>query len=117
MADKQDGKPKTRAWSRSNSITAVLSARGSVPRRRRQHRRAARPCVEATPALRVYSANEMSTLPKRATAGSPLQSARRTLEIEARAVEAVAARLDDSFARAVDLILACSGRVVVSGIG
>jgi arabinose-5-phosphate isomerase len=35
----------------------------------------------------------MSTLPKRATtAASPLQSARRTLEIEARAVEALAAR-------------------------
>ena len=32
-------------------------------------------------------------------------------------MEALAARLDDSFARAVDLILACSGRAVVSGIG
>jgi arabinose-5-phosphate isomerase len=59
----------------------------------------------------------MSTLPKRASAVSPLQSARRTLGIEARAVEALSARLDDSFARAVDLILACSGRAVVSGIG
>ncbi|HTS52407.1 MAG TPA: KpsF/GutQ family sugar-phosphate isomerase [Burkholderiales bacterium] len=56
-------------------------------------------------------------LPERATAASSLQSARRTLEIEARAVSALAARLDEGFTRAVELILACAGRVVVSGIG
>jgi len=67
--------------------------------------------------VRVYSAYEMSTLPERASAASPLQSARRTLKIEARAVEALAARLDDSFTRAVELILACTGRVVVGGMG
>jgi arabinose-5-phosphate isomerase len=59
----------------------------------------------------------MSTLPERASAASPLHSARRTLEIEARAVQALADRLDDGFTRAVELILACAGRVVVSGIG
>ena len=59
----------------------------------------------------------MSNLPDRKSPDSSLQSARRTLEIEARAVAAVAARLDDSFARAVDLVLACTGRAVVSGIG
>jgi arabinose-5-phosphate isomerase len=36
---------------------------------------------------------------------------------EARAVEALAQRLDDSFPQAVNLILQCSGRVVVSGMG
>lgn len=36
---------------------------------------------------------------------------------EARAVEALAQRLDDSFPQAVDLILQCRGRVVVSGMG
>jgi arabinose-5-phosphate isomerase len=65
----------------------------------------------------VYFAYEMSTLPERASAASPLHSARRTLEIEARAVQALADRLDDGFTRAVELILACAGRVVVSGIG
>jgi arabinose-5-phosphate isomerase len=59
----------------------------------------------------------MATLPERGPAASPLHSARRTLEIEARAVGALAARLDDSFTRAVELILACAGRVVVSGMG
>ena len=59
----------------------------------------------------------MSTPTERAPAASPLQSARRTLDIEARAVAAVALRLDESFARAVELVLTCTGRAVVSGIG
>jgi arabinose-5-phosphate isomerase len=43
--------------------------------------------------------------------------ARDVIETEARAVAALADRLDARFARAVELLLACRGRVVVSGIG
>ena len=43
--------------------------------------------------------------------------ARRVLDIEARAVAELAARLDDSFVEAVRIVLDCKGRVVVSGIG
>jgi arabinose-5-phosphate isomerase len=46
-----------------------------------------------------------------------LETARRVLEIEARAIEDVKARLDSSFAIAVDLLLACKGRVAVTGMG
>jgi len=46
-----------------------------------------------------------------------LDAARKVIQIEAEAVAALAARLDDSFARAVEMILACSGRVVVTGMG
>ncbi len=46
-----------------------------------------------------------------------LDLAREVLRIEARAVEALAQRLDANFERAVDLILQCRGRVVVSGMG
>ncbi|MBV9343889.1 MAG: KpsF/GutQ family sugar-phosphate isomerase [Gammaproteobacteria bacterium] len=46
-----------------------------------------------------------------------LASARRALAIEARAVEALSARLDAEFARACRLCLECSGRVVVTGMG
>lgn len=46
-----------------------------------------------------------------------LDIARRTLEIEAGAVSALAERVDATLIRAVDLILACRGRVVVSGMG
>jgi arabinose-5-phosphate isomerase len=46
-----------------------------------------------------------------------LEMARDVLQIEAAAVQALAARLDDRFTRAVELLLLCRGRVVVSGIG
>lgn len=42
---------------------------------------------------------------------------RRVLEIESRAVSGLARRLDESFGTALGVILACRGRVVVSGIG
>ena len=48
---------------------------------------------------------------------NPIDLAREVLLTEARAVEALAQRLDDSFPLAVDLILQCRGRVVVSGMG
>ena len=43
--------------------------------------------------------------------------AREVLEIEARAISGLIARLDERFAQAVELILNSRGRVVVSGIG
>ncbi|MEO8145228.1 MAG: KpsF/GutQ family sugar-phosphate isomerase [Betaproteobacteria bacterium] len=53
---------------------------------------------------------------KEATALS-LDLARRVLTIEADAVRALIARLDERFLAAVELVLACEGRVIVSGIG
>ncbi|MBU1666048.1 MAG: KpsF/GutQ family sugar-phosphate isomerase [Gammaproteobacteria bacterium] len=52
-----------------------------------------------------------------ATPADILQLARRTLEIEATAVSQLQDRLDQSFLDAVTLILQCTGRVVVSGMG
>ncbi|ARP84979.1 KpsF/GutQ family sugar-phosphate isomerase [Bordetella genomosp. 9] len=46
-----------------------------------------------------------------------LASARRTLRIEAQALHDLQARLDESFAGVVRMLLDCRGRVVVSGIG
>jgi arabinose-5-phosphate isomerase len=43
--------------------------------------------------------------------------ARRVLTIESEAVAALAARLDESFDRAVELLVGCKGRVVVAGMG
>jgi len=48
---------------------------------------------------------------------TPLESARRVLRIESEAVAALSARLDEGFERAVQMILACTGRTVVSGMG
>ena len=58
--------------------------------------------------------------PAEATAPSPanaLELARTVLRIEAQAVVALVDRLDEAFLHAVRLLLQCSGRVVVSGIG
>jgi arabinose-5-phosphate isomerase len=44
-------------------------------------------------------------------------TARKVLEIEAAAIREVASRLDGAFDRAVDLLLGCTGRVVVTGMG
>jgi arabinose-5-phosphate isomerase len=46
-----------------------------------------------------------------------LDSARRVLRIEAQAISDLLARLDSCFERAVDLLVTCKGRVVVTGIG
>ena len=46
-----------------------------------------------------------------------LAEARHVLEIEAASVSALAERLNDQFIKAVEMILACNGRVVVTGMG
>jgi arabinose-5-phosphate isomerase len=46
-----------------------------------------------------------------------LADGRRVLEIEARAVQSLVDRLDAKFAKAVDLLVQCKGKVVVSGMG
>jgi arabinose-5-phosphate isomerase len=46
-----------------------------------------------------------------------LETARKVLEIEARTLAELTSRLDASFEKAVETLLACRGRVVVAGIG
>jgi len=48
---------------------------------------------------------------------SLLASARRTIEIEAAALATLGTGLDRSFADACRVCLACSGRIVVTGMG
>ncbi len=45
------------------------------------------------------------------------ESAKRTLEIEAKALENAAERIDDSFAAAVETIMGIKGKLIVTGIG
>jgi arabinose-5-phosphate isomerase len=49
--------------------------------------------------------------------GMSLATARRVLRIEAQAIQDVLARLDANFERAVELLFACKGRVVLTGMG
>jgi len=64
------------------------------------------------------SAREAATQGAGATRGvDPVARAREVVRIEAAAVAALEQRLDESFARAVDLLAACRGKVIVSGVG
>jgi arabinose-5-phosphate isomerase len=57
------------------------------------------------------------SVPLAPAASDAVALARRVLRIEAAAIAALADRIDGAFARAVELILASHGRVIVSGIG
>jgi arabinose-5-phosphate isomerase len=46
-----------------------------------------------------------------------LRQAREVIQIEAEAVQGLLDRLDENFVRAVEIMLSCEGRVVVTGIG
>src|SRR5690606_27857178 len=46
-----------------------------------------------------------------------IASAQRAISIERDAVTALLARIDEEFARACELMMACKGRVVVTGMG
>ena len=46
-----------------------------------------------------------------------IERAKRVLQIEAEAIERLGERINDAFVRAVELILACKGKVVVTGVG
>lgn len=51
------------------------------------------------------------------TAAETLASAQRTLALEAQAILELRDRLDEKFSQAVSLMLTCTGRVVVCGLG
>ncbi len=51
------------------------------------------------------------------TANSFMQSALRAIDIERDAIDALQARIDDRFVTACEVIMACKGRVVVTGMG
>jgi arabinose-5-phosphate isomerase len=46
-----------------------------------------------------------------------LEQARQVLEAEARAIQALAQRLDERFERVVDVIATCKGRIVLFAVG
>lgn len=57
--------------------------------------------------------NTMTELPARRL----IESAQRTIQLEQAAIADLAGRIDNSFVQACQLILQCSGRVVVVGMG
>lgn len=61
--------------------------------------------------------NRAASKPSSMAGQGSLELARKVLEIEAQAIRSLRDRIGDSFVEALELILASSGRVVVSGIG
>jgi arabinose-5-phosphate isomerase len=51
------------------------------------------------------------------SAKTPLETAKRVLQIEADAITGLIGRLDERFEKAVELLFACKGRAVVTGLG
>jgi len=49
--------------------------------------------------------------------GQTIDHARQVLEIEAKSLMEISGNLDESFTQACEMLLACKGRIVVSGIG
>src|SRR5881392_2883204 len=63
------------------------------------------------------SRRRLSTVAKASPRQDLVDYAREVIRAEAEAVSQVAGRLNGSFSRAVEMVLACSGRVVVTGMG
>lgn len=56
-------------------------------------------------------------MPRTVDPNAALETARRVIRIECEALDEMAGRLTPGFAKAVDLVLQCKGRVVVTGMG
>ncbi|MBC7982229.1 MAG: KpsF/GutQ family sugar-phosphate isomerase [Candidatus Obscuribacterales bacterium] len=59
----------------------------------------------------------LASAPLRLNSQQLLARARQVLQVEAAAVSALAPRLDGQFVRACEVLLACTGRAVVTGMG
>src|SRR5436305_4734309 len=59
----------------------------------------------------------LSSVPKPAPQAETLEHAREVIRAEAEAVAQLAGRLNGAFTQAVEMVLACTGRVVVTGMG
>src|SRR5207237_10864510 len=59
----------------------------------------------------------LSSVPKAAPEQDIVEYAREVIRAEAEAVSQLSGRLNGAFARAVEMVLACPGRVVVTGMG
>src|ERR1700674_2712284 len=59
----------------------------------------------------------LTSVPKPPPKQDIIDYAREVIRAEAEAVSQLGARLNGGFARAVEMVLACSGRVVVTGMG
>ena len=65
----------------------------------------------------TFRMNDRARIAKPVDPARALKLARDVLEVEARAIDALASRLSGAFVATVERLRDCRGRVVVSGIG
>ena len=120
--------PRTIPPSRTATLAphlAGVAPRGEtsepLAREARAPRRAPRTLTGEADALDRIAGQAIDDLPSVEASALPgateIAAARRVLDIEAAALTALSRRIDDSFVQAIRLLMACRGRVVVSGIG
>src|SRR5260364_398405 len=74
-------------------------------------------CTETGVSSGFCYTQKMIAQPSHIDSGRALELARQVIETEASAVCALAQRLGQNFVDAVELLLGCVGKAVVSGIG
>ncbi|HWV38787.1 MAG TPA: KpsF/GutQ family sugar-phosphate isomerase [Vulgatibacter sp.] len=99
---------------RSSSRPKPVIARKAPPAGRAASRKAApgRAVTRKPPA--IHKVRHPENAP---SAHDLVVAGRRVIEAELAAIQSLRPRLDGSFARAVEMILACEGRLVVTGLG
>ena len=107
---------------RASVLTTTARDKGQpLTRKPGAPRRVTRTLTGDTTGLDVIAADsihqDLDADATQAAEAAALVLARRVLDIEATAISSMARRLDNSFVRALDVLLACKGRIVVSGIG
>ena len=68
-------------------------------------------------ALQLPRPEEIARMTRKAAQSDLQSTARRVLDIEARAIASLAPRIGQSFVAACELCLTCEGRIVVTGMG
>jgi arabinose-5-phosphate isomerase len=95
----------------------MAASRAGKLHKTRPGRPALNPAAKPASGKKATVARSSGKPAKASARASALTLARNVLSIESRAVSALASRLDQNFVRSLDMILGCTGRVIVSGIG
>jgi arabinose-5-phosphate isomerase len=102
---------------RAHSDRASAASRQGLFRRAAADDGATEDVVVTAREPKMPTRRRLSSVPKPPAKQDIVEYAREVIRAEAEAVAQLGARLNGGFARAVEMVLACPGRVVVTGMG
>src|ERR671937_1805947 len=102
---------------RAHSDRALAVPRQGPLNRSRQGTAATSDVVLTAPTEKMATRRRLSSVPKTPPKQDIVEYAREVIRAEAEALAQLPLRLNGAFARAVEMVLACPGRVVVTGMG